>query len=433
MLSRIRGVAPEFVVDHLVVGGGVVGLAIANALVKRFPEKTTYLVERHPRVGEEISSRNSEVVHAGLYYPENSLKTKLCLLGRHLMYDFCNQNRIPCKKTGKLVVATSDQIPYIRKLHSKAQQLKWPGLPTRLLNGAEVHEMEPNLSEHIVAALWSPETGIVDSHTLMETLAMQVEEAEGGEVVCSTRVVRVDRSVSDKSPVHEDGWVVQMVTGDSPDGDAVLAKTVISASGLSGPFLLNSVLPPEKRIPMYFARGSYASYHGPGISGISHLIYPCPATGPNAHAFESLGTHLTLDLQGKIKFGPDIEWLSPDESLGIDDLETLVVNEERAEFWKNHLIPNESRLGEMHGAVAQYLPAVELTGFQPDYVGIRPKLIPPGGGFQDFVIRSDYPTPGMKSKNPMISLLGIESPGLTSSLALGQLVANRLEEHQGSR
>lgn len=159
---------------------------------------------------------------------------------------------------------------------------------------------------------------------------------------------------------------------------------------------------------MYFARGSYASYNGPGIAGISHLIYPCPETGPNAHAFHSLGTHLTIDLQGKVRFGPDLEWLSPSP-------------EEEVDFWRQHLVPDGSRLTEMHNAVTRYLPEVSLRGMQTDYVGIRPKIASPSSGFQDFVIRSDG-----SAKNPMISLLGIESPGLTSCMALAEYVVEDL-------
>ncbi|KAG9219317.1 hypothetical protein CCMSSC00406_0001727 [Pleurotus cornucopiae] len=439
--GRYKFKAPEFAIDHLVVGGGVVGLAIAEALVKRFPKKTTFLVERNPRVGEEISSRNSEVIHAGLYYPPDSLKTKACLVGRQLLYELCDRHGIAYKKTGKLVVATKDRRPYIEGLHAKAQKLQWPTfassqrppnsvLPTRLLNSSELHEMQPGLSKELTAALWSPETGIVDSHGLMETLEKEILDSDGGEVVASTRVVRVDpHTPSPTSPGH--GWVVQMVTGDSAEADAVLARTVINSSGLAGPFLLNSLLPRAERIPMYYARGSYASYHGPGVFNISHLIYPCPETGPNAHAFQSLGTHLTLDLQGKVRFGPDIEWLSPTSRANSgEENEDAIEGEESVDFWKEHLVPNESRIAEMHAAVLKYLPGVTVDGMQPDYVGIRPKLVPPAGGFQDFVIRTDYPS-NIKGNSPLISLLGIESPGLTSSLALGKMVAGIVEQHGG--
>ncbi|KAJ3880610.1 NAD dehydrogenase [Lentinula edodes] len=434
--GKFKFKAPEVAVDHLVIGAGVVGLAIAQRLCECFPSKSTYVVERHARAGEETSSRNSEVIHSGIYYPADSLKTRLCLRGRDLMYQRCRALDIPHRKTGKLVVAKDNQRPYIENLHMKALRSQWPPysnaidgspvLPTRLISGDESRAMEPNLSQDISAALWCPETGIVDSHLFMESLEHDISESEAGNLAYATRVVRLDPYRSSKEmSVAERGWVVQTVTGNDggsgTESDTILARTVFNASGLSGPFILNSLLPPERRIPMYYARGSYASYQGPGVSGISHLIYPCPDTGPNAHAFASLGTHLTLDLNGKIKFGPDIEFLSPPSS---ED------SEENMDYWTRHLIPDDSSLEKMHLAVKQYLPEVVADGLRPDYVGIRPKLVPAGAGFQDFVFRIDYPCQfgggGTVGEGPMISLLGIESPGLTSCLAIAEYIVNDL-------
>ncbi|KAF5363735.1 hypothetical protein D9756_000604 [Leucocoprinus leucothites] len=435
--GKFRYKSPEQAFDYLVIGGGVVGLAIAQRLSQRFPSKSTFLVERHGRAGEETSSRNSEVIHSGLYYPPESLKTRLCLRGRDMMYERCKAFNVPYKQVGKLVVAKESQRDYVRNLHAKSLRLQWPPhsplpgqgfrgdgnlvLPTELLTGEQARQMEPDLSEDIVAALWCPMTGIIDSHSFMESLEKDIIESENGELVYSTRVVRVDpctQSCADlDSP--EDGWVVQVATGDAEEGEAMLARTLINASGLSSTLILNALLPHERRIPMYYARGSYASYHGPGVSGVSHLIYPCPNTGPNAHAFQSLGTHLTLDLQGKIRFGPDIEWIEPPSTFSES---TQGHPEDEADFWKKLLIPDESRIPEMHQAVTDYLPGVSLTGLQPDYCGMRPKLVPPWGGFQDFIFRVDSPVKGGTKKNPMLSLLSIESPGLTSSLAIAEHV-----------
>jgi L-2-hydroxyglutarate oxidase LhgO len=334
--------------------------------------------------------------------------------------------------TGKLVVARADQRFYIENLHKKSLSIGWPPrsmsnsadgkvLPTELLSGEEARSLEPELSTDIVAALWSPMTGIVDSHSLMESLEKDIIDSDGGELVYLTRVVRIDPFQRSNKPIDApsidgavDGWVVQTVTGDAEDGDSILTKTLINASGLSSTLFLNTILPEEKRIPFYYARGSYASYNGPGISQVSHLIYPCPEIGGNAHAFHSLGTHLTLDLQGKVRFGPDIEWISPTNG-----------DDPSADFWESHLVPDETRMQEIHKAVTSYLPRVTMDGLQPDYVGIRPKLVPPQAGFQDFVFRSDYSTQvlGMAGQaGAMISLLGIESPGLTSSLAIAEYV-----------
>ncbi|KAI0052602.1 FAD dependent oxidoreductase [Auriscalpium vulgare] len=410
---------PESVVDYLVVGGGVVGLAVARLLAQRCANKTTFLVERHPRGGEETSSRNSEVIHAGLYYPTSSYKTRLCLRGRQLMYAHCEANGVPFRRAGKLVVATADQHLYIESLHRKAQLLepppRWPAeepvLPTELITGDQARALEPSLSQDIAGALWSPMTGIVDSHSFIESLEKDIIESDGAELAYSTRVPDLD----------EDGWVVQSVTGDTPEGDAVLARVLINASGLAAPLTLNSLRPESKRFPMYFARGSYASYRGPGISGVSHLLYPCPDTtkGKDNHSFQSLGTHLTLDLQGKVRFGPDLDWISPPTN-----------DESESDFWTKYLVPDESRLEMMHKAVTKYLPSVQLDGLQPDYVGIRPKLVGPGGGFKDFVFRSDYSGDFVTTKRSrggqMVSLLGIESPGLTASLAIAEMVVDEM-------
>ncbi len=349
-----------------------------------------------------------DLQNLGLYYPADSLKTRFCLRGRQLLYDYCQSSGVDHRRTGKLVVALPNQQSYIENLHAKSLILTPPPnfeagtavLPTELISGDAARSMEPNLSGAITGALWSPETGIMDSHALMESFEKDISDL-GGELVYSTDIVRIDPAAG-QSP----GCVVQMLTDGASKPDAILAETLINAAGLSAPYLLNAILPAEQQIPMYFARGSYASYSGPGITGISHLIYPCPEQ--TSHAFQGLGTHLTLDLQGKVRFGPDVEWISPQ-----DDLEGVT-------FWKKHLIPDSSRLEEMHRAVTRYLPGVSLEGMATDYVGIRPKIAPPGSPFQDFVIRRD-------ANGAMISLLAIESPGLTSCMAIAEYIVEEME------
>ena len=364
-------------------------------------------------------------MHTGLYYPPGSLKTALCIRGRQLLYASCQAHNIPFKKIGKLVVAHRHQHTYIERLHAKAQRLHIPSLPcsavpTQLIDGEEARKMEPSLSPSITAALWSPETGIIDSHVLMQSLEGDIFDSSQSHLVYSTRVVRVDP--------EKNGWVVQTVTTGSEESDAFLAKVLINASGLSANLILNSLLPGDRRIPIYFAKGSYASYRGQSLKGISRLIYPCPEAGrQGAFSFASLGTHLTLDLQGKIKFGPDIEWISPPDP---------TLDGEVEDYWQEHLVPDDSpaKMREMHKAIASYLPGVEFDGLSPDYVGIRPKLVPPGAGFQDFVLRTDYPITFLggdadSQRSPMITLLGIESPGLTSSLAIAEKVAHMLPQN----
>ena len=214
----------------------------------------------------------------------------------------------------------------------------------------------------------------------------------------------------------------------------------------------NSLLRPEDRIPMYYARGSYASYKGSGVSRVSHLLYPCPDAGKTGHTFQSLGTHLTLDLSGNIRFGPDLQWISPNRSFedrsrsipttspvpadeGKDFMEEFSFDERDVDFWKEYLAPDDSQLEAMYYAVKSYLPGVDRNRFAPDYVGIRPKLVPPWGGFQDFVFRTDHSSTFAKyedtrGKNAngglMVTLMGIESPGLTSSLAIAEKVLDTI-------
>lgn len=239
-----------------------------------------------PKLRLPGSSRNSEVVHAGepplrralvsvssddvgfsgLYYPPESLKTQLCLRDRHLMYERCDKYNIPYRKTGKLVVAHEHQRSYVESLFAKARQLPWPKhspphgaedqvLPVSLISGAQARELEPDLSPDIAAALWSPETGMVDSHSVMESLEKDISESEGGQLVFSTRVVRVDPYKSEETSKFdsEKGWVVQTVTENAEQGDSLLARTLINASGLSANLIPNSLLPEVSRIPMFFA------------------------------------------------------------------------------------------------------------------------------------------------------------------------------------
>lgn len=449
-------------IDHLVIGAGVVGLSIASALAKRWPDKTTYLVERNRAFGEETSSRNSEVIHAGLYYPSDSLKTRLCLRGRELMYQRCQDSNIPHKQTQKLVVGADFAKEYLEKVKAHCDSLGPHAPPTQLISGHQARELEPHLSPDIAWALLSQRTGIVSSHELMASLECDLLDAENTEIVYDTKVVRVDPHRPSKttsssngkrgSDHSQDGWIVQTVTSGGIDGsgdsDALLAKVVINTSGLNGPMVLNSLLADmsgqQDPIPMWHSKGNYASYKGPGATGIQHLIYPVPDTRKGTHAHTSLGTHLTLDLDGNIRFGPDTEWLSPPATDNEDAA---------ADFWKKGLTVDESRLETMYHQITEYLPNIDKAGLSPDYAGIRPKLIGPNQkGFMDFQflwhnstnleaqklwqLPPHFPAPSAAAASPaknatvvehveggvMLSLLGIESPGLTSSLAIGEFV-----------
>ncbi|ORY89288.1 FAD dependent oxidoreductase [Leucosporidium creatinivorum] len=413
---------PEMTVDHLVVGAGVVGLAIAERLTKAFVDRTTFVVERRGAFGEETSSRNSEVIHSGIYYPANSLKTSLCIRGRDLLYKRCSAAGIAHRKTGKLILANSSgQVQYLEGLKQKASKIEQLGVgrvPLEWLSGDEVREREPDVSKGVVGALLSPETGIVSSHELMEDLEKSILDSELGELVYGTKVVRIDRvegkSGGKRGDGTEDGWVVQTLTDDGKGGEgersAVLAKTLINAAGLNAHHIANQILPASDRIQLHFAKGSYFSYRGPGISSVRHLLYPCP----DPSSLAGLGTHLTMNLDNEIRFGPDVEWLKPPVDEKGEDL---------MDFWEQHLAVNEERRLLAIEEVRKFLPNVVEDGFQPDYVGIRPKISAKGAPAVDFSIA--HPLPGF------INLTGIESPGLTSSLAIAEMVEAMIRQHVG--
>lgn len=339
-----------------------------------------------------------------------------------MIYSYCAKHNIPHRRLGKLVVGREEHHEYLAKMHAKAQALHAPPhwnhstdpqvLPTEILSGDAARGRVPHLAPEITSALWSPSTGIVDSVALLTSLERDIRDA-GGPIAYATRAVRIDSDTT--ATVQMPGWVVQTVTGtEENDGnsDATMAPVVINAAGLGATSVLNEILPSSKHIPIYFARGAYAAYRGPGVRDIQHLIYPADeASATKGASFHSLGTHLTLDMAGNVRFGPDIDWLSAPDNAKRDE-----------EVWEPHLSPDEERAHSMHPAVLRYLPEVKLEGFQPDYAGIRPKLAPPGAPYQDFVVRTDY-AEGSKGRGAlMISLLGIESPGLTASLALAEMV-----------
>lgn len=355
------------------------------------------------------------------------------------MYARCDSHSIPYRKLGKLIVATFNpaQRAYLEKLHAHCSSLRPPpfsalsrAVPTRLISGHEAREMEPDLGQDIAAALYSPETGIVDSHAFMDSLETDVEGSDGGELVYGTEVVSVDPAQLEDVKREGEGWVVQTVTaGSGAASDAILARTLINASGLASNQILNRLLPmaepPQPLIPIYYARGSYAKYRGPGVSKVKSLIYPVPEDG-GRHAFHGLGTHLTLDMDGNVRFGPDVEWLEPPSST-----EGHSTDQSHRDYWAKHLVPSDEHLEEMYRTITSYLPGISASGLEPDYVGIRPKLNGPGGGFNDFVIRLDRTGKFTREKRddegaPMVTLMGIESPGLTASLALAEMVVDEV-------
>jgi L-2-hydroxyglutarate oxidase LhgO len=362
-------------VDCIVVGAGVVGLAVARALA--LAGREVLVLEAADAIGTGTSSRNSEVIHAGIYYAACSLKARLCVSGNPLLYAYSEANGVVHKRCGKLIVAsTADQV---QQLQDIADQAKRNGVTDLiLLAKQEAQQLEPQLL--CEAALLSPSTGIVDSHALM--LAMQADlENAGGAVVLRTVVDHVTLAI--------DGMALTTV-----DGTRLRCKVVVNAAGLQAPALARqfSGLAPEHVPSAFFAKGNYFALSGK--APFSHLIYPVPEAA-------GLGVHLTLDLGDRGKFGPDVQWVETADDLRVDP----------------------QRGDVFYQAVRRYWPGLQDGSLLPAYAGIRPKI---SGAHQpacDFVIQGSrvHGQPGL------INLFGIESPGLTSSLAIGQEVLLELK------
>jgi len=361
-------------VECVVIGAGVVGLALARCLALRGHE--VVVLEAEDRIGTGISSRNSEVIHAGIYYPADSLKARLCVAGNRALYGYCEARAVAHHRCGKLIVATDPgQIEALRGLHRRAEINGVQGL--QWLGPDQVRELEPDL--HCAAALLSPHTGILDSHGLMGALCLDAEKA-GATVVLRSPVLG-GRSTPK-------GLELQ-VGGDDPL--TLLAQRVFNCAGLGALALAwglegirREALPPR---PTRFAKGNY--YGLAGKAPFARLIYPIPAQG-------GLGVHLTLDLGGQARFGPDVEWV---------DREDYTVAPHRADGF--------------YAEVRKYWPALPDGALQPAYAGIRPKLHGPGESAPDFLIQREdaHGVPGL------VNLLGIESPGLTACLALAEHAA----------
>ena len=357
-------------VDAVVIGAGVVGLAIARALTSR--GRDVLILEAADSFGTETSSRNSEVIHAGIYYPLGSLKARMCVSGRALLYDFCEEYGIPYRRCGKLIVATSEsQLGQLEKIQRVAHA---NGVRLEFFSRSEALELEPQLA--CEGALHSPMTGIIDSHAYMLALLGQAE-SRGATLVTASAVTRMEL---------DKGCVLIGINNEEP---MLRANTVINSAGLHAPGVARLIGGfPAQHIPTpYFAKGSYFTLAG--RSPFERLVYPVPEPG-------GLGVHLTLDLAGRARFGPDVQWVEHCE---------YQVEPQRAE--------------RFYSAIRAYWPDLRDGALQPAYAGIRPKISGPKDAAADF--RVDGPeahgVPGI------VNLFGIESPGLTASLALASHVA----------
>jgi D-amino-acid oxidase len=368
--------------DVVVIGAGVVGLACAAGLARA--GRSVLVIERHDGIAREVTSRNSEVVHAGIYYPPDTLKATLCTRGRDLLYAWCAERGVAHRKLGKIIVAGSPQeIPVLEDLASRAEANGVPGM--RMLDRAAVRVLEPHVRAH--AALHSPETGIVDAHGFSLSLLAEAESRDA--MLLLRHEVRGIEWTGG-------GYCIEVLGAGAEAGEAETLEcgVLVNAAGLASDRIaeLAGLDVDGCGYRLHPCKGDYFSLDpGCGVS-LAHLVYPVPVQA-------GLGIHATLDLGGRVRFGPDTAY--------VDELDYSVAPEKAAVF------------GD---AIRRYLPAVEDAWLQPDYAGVRPKLAGPGEPFRDFVVseESERGLPGL------VNCIGIESPGLTAALAIGERVSGLL-------
>jgi L-2-hydroxyglutarate oxidase LhgO len=356
----------------LVVGAGVVGLAVARAAARAGHE--VVVAEAAAAIGTGVSSRSSEVIHAGIYYPTGSRRALLCARSRRMLYDFCVSHGVPHRKCGKLIVATQEiERARLEAIHAQGCANGVEGL--EMIDGAAARRLEPALS--CTAAMHSPETGIIDSHSYMNALRGDLED-RGGSIAFNTRIERL-------TPANN-GWRASF-GNEWAEFDAVVNAAGLGAQRLGGA----TEGYPAARLPrLVLAKGNYFGFAGRPV--FSRLIYPVPAPG-------GLGVHVTLDLAGRMRFGPDVEWIE-DESYDVD----------------------AGRAAAFYQRIRDYWPDLPDGSLVPDYAGIRPKLTGPGEPAADFMVDApkDHGLAGL------VHLFGIESPGLTASLLLAEEVVSYL-------
>lgn len=364
--------------DYCIVGAGVIGLALAHKLAQSYPSATIVVLDKAPYIGSETSSRNSEVIHAGIYYPQDSLKTRLCIQGREALYDFCKQYAINVRQTGKLIIANNQS--ELDDLHNLQQKAAHNGVELTLCSQAKLQQLEPHVKG--VGALFSARTGIIDSHGYMQTLQTLAQQ-QG--VLFSLNTELLNAECQPNSGFH-------IRVNSSGEHFSFSCGQLINCAGIYASQVAKRIAPGiELSLPeTQFCIGHYFSYQGK--TPFKHLIYPLPSKN-----LQGLGIHATLDLAGQCRFGPD----------------SAYINEIDYRF-------DETRKEAFVAAIRHYFPCLDGDRLQPAYTGIRPKLSKAGEAAVDFKIENakDHGVSGL------IHCLGIESPGLTSSLALADFIIN---------
>jgi L-2-hydroxyglutarate oxidase LhgO len=365
-----------------IIGAGVIGLAVAAQLAGKYGE--VYIVEKNENFGQETSSRSSETIHAGIYYPEGSLKAELCVAGSNLLYELCQKHGIPYRKTGKLIVATKDDD--ISQLEVLLEQGKRNGAKDlAILSGKEIKALEPNVEA--VAAISSPSSGIVDSYALMKYFFNKAKE-QGAEIAYKSKAIGIERI--------SEGYMVTVENGSGiyPFKTEIL----INCAGVQSDNIahLAGIDIEQAAYKLNYCKGEYFSVSSSRSNTITRLIYPVPVAGSGG-----TGIHTVQDVEGRMRLGPNARYVS--------ELDYKV---------------DEAQRGAFYDAVKSFLPFIEYDDLAPETACIRPKLAGPGEGFRDFVIKHEQD----KGLSGLINLIGIESPGLTSSPAIAQYVERLVKQ-----
>lgn len=383
--------------SHVVVGGGIIGTSIASRL-QSLGNNNVLLIDKNDHLGLETTSRNSEVIHAGLYYPKDSLKAQLCIEGKHKIYNVLDKGmfssvQVPIKKCGKFIVAQDDEEQeYLEKLHNHAKELN---VETEFVSKKSFDSKYPLLKAE-KSVLLSPTTGIISVHDFTLYYQTQFENNEG---TMGLRTELTDINFNSATA----NYSLECFDHNAGEPFEITTDSVINCGGLYAPHISNLLLPPDRHITPYFAKGTYFTFQPetPLNQAITDkLVYPVP--NPNA---ASLGTHLTFDMGGQIKFGPDLEWLDIENANQIN------------------YTPNEYNLLAAYEQIKRYFPKITMNDLSASYTGVRPKVVSRIENklkFADFIIREEEAFPGF------INLLGIESPGVTASWAISDYVKDIL-------
>ena len=364
-------------VDIVIIGSGVVGLAIASELAQ--DGRNVFVFEKNRTYGLETSSRNSQVIHGGLYYPENSFKAKLCVEGNRQLYSLCERTGIRCQKTGKVIIATSDEeIPALEKLYDQGKR---NGVPLKRLTAKEIKALEPAVEG--ISGLFSASTGIIDNYSLMGFFLIQARQ-RGAEFLFNHEVTGIEHGIA--------GYKIYVKS--EQEISALAAKVIINCAGLDAENVakLAGIDTSKSGYRLHYCKGDY--FYLNRRHRFEHLVYPVPEEA-------GLGIHVTPDIEGNIRLGPNVQYIE-----------------------KINYEVDESHREPFYQAVKMFVPGLQLEDLEPDFAGVRPKLQGPGEGLRDFVISHEtrLGLPGL------INLIGIESPGLTASPAIARYVAEMVRE-----